>query len=651
MRTFSPCIVTWIVALPCLLFAQDKKTDIVRLSTSEKNRQESQFTLVITAAIDPAYHIYGTEAVEGPIATEVTLELPAGMEKAGAMKLPTGIRHMDEGFGVEVTWLSGKVDFEQPIRITGGGKAGDEIRVSLLYQACTESYCIPPKTITAVHKILAAKSVKIIQENPAETTQKEEPVDTSSVSVLPPGTTGGEKQETSLQERIASYDELRKESLASFIGLALLTGFLALLTPCVFPMIPITVSFFTKYSNTSRIQSLKKSTVYVAGIIVSFTIFGWLMSLIVGATGAQNFAANIWINLGIGALFVVFAISLFGVFEIRLPSWLLNLSQRRSDSGGYVGVLFAGITFTLVSFTCTVQFLGILMVASAQGEWFLPVIGMLCFAAAFSAPFFFLSLFPQYLASLPKSGGWLHATKIVMALVELAAAFKFFSNVDLVLDLEFLTRPALLSIWIVLFGLTGFYLLGKVVFSEDDRTDRIGFGRTSLAIFFLTITTYLIYGLFGNPLQADIDSYLPPMEYGRSVASAPVHGAEDVWIEQYAAGVEKARQTGKPMFIDFTGKTCTNCRLMEKTMFARADVRELFDKMVLVRLWTDFGRDMESNQELQQSLVGSVALPYYAVVSPSGEVLARFGGLERDPEIFKSFLRSGLQRLTAVATK
>ncbi|HNB56531.1 MAG TPA: cytochrome c biogenesis protein CcdA, partial [bacterium] len=451
---------------------------------------------------------------------------------------------------------------------------------------------------------------------------------------------------STIQERTASYESLRKESLGSFIGLAFLTGLLALLTPCVFPMIPITVSYFTKHSASSRAGAVRQSVIYVVGIIASFTLFGWLMSLVVGATGAQNFAANAWVNLAIGILFIVFAMSLFGVFEIRLPSFIVNFSQQQANTGQTIGTLMAGVTFTLVSFTCTVQFLGLLMVAAADGEWFLPVIGMLCFATAFSTPFFFLSLFPQYLANLPKSGGWLHATKIVMGLVEIAAAFKFFSNVDLVWDLQWLTRPAMLSIWITLFGVSGIYLLGKIRWSVEDEVEEIGFGRTMTGLLFISFTVYLLSGLFGNPLQADMDAYLPPSDYGvvRTAGNAKSTESHETWIEDYEAALREARTSGKPLFIDFTGKTCTNCRLMEKTMFTRADVQFYFDRMVLTRLWTDFGENMERYQDLQQRLVGSVALPFYVIITPDEKVLARFGGLERDPEIFKSFLADGLQK-------
>jgi thiol:disulfide interchange protein DsbD len=637
-------VLAFILTIPPL-HSQTELPSLVTISTFESAVAGDEFALQVRADIDPRYHIYGTEPVEGPIPTEVTVDLPGGLAKAGPLKAPGGVRHFDEGFGVEVTWLSGRVVFEQPIRIVSAVSEA-EIRVRLLYQACTETYCLPPKTAETVHAIskeVRRRSMGLKKERAPEREKTLRAEDSSTAATMAPDSEAGKAaSEASLQSRLDSYDKLRGESLWSFIGLALLTGLLALLTPCVFPMIPITVSFFTKYSDATRVQALRKSLVYVGGIVASFTLFGWLMSLIVGATGAQNFAANVWVNLAIGLLFVAFAMSLFGVFEIRLPAVLVNFSQRHSDTGGNIGILFAGITFTLVSFTCTVQFLGILMVASASGEWFLPIIGMLCFAAAFSAPFFFLSLFPQYLASLPKSGGWLHATKIVMALVELAAAFKFFSNVDLVWDLEFLTRPALLSVWIVLFGLSGFYLLGKIHFSADDQAEQIGFGRTSLAMLFLSLTVYLVYGLFGNPLQADIDSYLPPLEYGRMSVAPRASEANDHWIENYDEALRRARQTGRSMFVDFTGKTCTNCRLMEKTMFVREDVRALFDRMILVRLWTDFGERQEFNQALQQRLVGSVALPFYAVVDPQEHVRARFGGLERDPEVFKAFLRSGL---------
>lgn len=627
-----------------------QQTPVVQLSSAESSFQNGRLILSVSAQIDPQYHIYGVEELDGPIATAVTFELPDGLELDGALIVPPGKKHFDQGFGIDVTWHSGTVIFQQPVKIVSK-PAGNAIKISFRYQACTETYCLPPKTLTYVHtlseNILAFKTAGIQtksneKKSTAEIVKKDavkQSDDTSAVAA-----------EKTINQRTDSYESLRKESLASFIGLAFLTGFLALLTPCVFPMIPITVSFFTKHSATTRIQSLKKSLVYVAGIIFSFTLFGWFMSIVVGAAGAQNFAANVWINMIIGVLFVVFAISLFGVFEIRLPSFLVNWTQSKSDSQGYAGTLFAGVTFTLVSFTCTVQFLGLLMVASANGEWFLPIVGMLAFATAFSAPFFLLSLFPQYLANLPKSGSWLHATKIVMAFVEIAAAFKFFSNVDLVWDMELLTRPVLLSIWIVIFGVAGFYLLGKIQFSEDDRVDKIGFGRTSLAMIFLTATVYFIYGLFGNPLQADIDAYLPPADYGvvAGIHSSRGTTAEENWIEHYETALAQAKTADKPMFIDFTGKTCTNCRLMEKTMFVRDDVRELFDQMVLVRLWTDFGADQERYQELQQKLVGSVALPFYAIVDRHGNVLAKFGGLERDPEIFKAFLRDGLNQAKAI---
>ncbi|MBX7151951.1 thioredoxin family protein [bacterium] len=628
-----------------------QQTPVVQLSSGESSLQNGRFILSVTAQIDPQYHIYGVEELDGPIATALTFELPAGLVLDGALVVPQGKKHFDQGFGIDVTWHSGSVIFQQPVKVVSAPSA-NMIKISFRYQACTESYCLPPKTLSYVHtlsdQILSFKAAGV----QAKTNEKSASVEVAKKDTAKQNAdTAGVLKEKTINQRTDSYESLRKESLASFIGLAFLTGFLALLTPCVFPMIPITVSFFTKHSATTRIQSLKKSLVYVAGIIFSFTLFGWFMSIVVGAAGAQNFAANVWINMIIGILFVVFATSLFGVFEIRLPSFLVNWTQSKSDSQGYAGTLFAGVTFTLVSFTCTVQFLGLLMVASANGEWFLPIIGMLAFATAFSAPFFVLSLFPQYLANLPKSGSWLHATKIVMAFVEIAAAFKFFSNVDLVWDLTLLTRPVLLSIWIVIFGVAGFYLLGKLQFSEDDRVEKIGFGRTSLAMIFLTATVYFVYGLFGNSLQSDIDAYLPPADYGvvAVVHSQSRTAKEENWIEHYETALERASTSDKPMFIDFTGKTCTNCRLMEKTMFVREDVRELFDQMVLVRLWTDFGADQERYQELQQKLVGSVALPFYAVVDRHGNVLAKFGGLERDPEIFKAFLRDGLNQAKAMA--
>jgi thiol:disulfide interchange protein DsbD len=639
------------------IYSQQPPT--VKLSVNAGAVNGTSFSLDIKAVIDPKYHIYGIERLEGPVPTSVTFQLPENIKIKGRLISPEGKKHFDEGFGIDVTWHSGTAVFQQLLELVGPLNASDAIGVEFQYQACTESYCLPPKTIKTVYNLPTSiigllKKIPLAIQKPAsdqdKTDHRNQPAIKDTVLSFVKGNLKIESTEKSVNERTASYEALRSESLASFIGLAFLTGFLALLTPCVFPMIPITVSYFTKHSATSRAQAIKQSLIYIFGIIFSFALFGWLMSLIVGASGAQNFAANVWVNLVIGVLFIVFSLSLFGVFEIRLPSFIVNFSQQHSDTGRNAGTLFAGVTFTLVSFTCTVQFLGLLMVASANGEWFLPIIGMLCFAAAFSSPFFFLSLFPQYLANMPKSGSWLHATKIVMAFVEVAAAFKFFSNVDLVWDSEILTRPVLLSVWIVLFGISGFYLLGKIKFSEDDTVDSIGAGRTGLGLFFMSLTVYLLSGLFGHPLQADLDSYLPPADYG--VVQAAVSREEKnekAWIENYAAALERARETGKPLFIDFTGKTCTNCRLMEKTMFVRNDVGEMFDQMVLSRLWTDFSEYQEMNQELQQKFVGSVALPFYVIIDPEENVLATFGGLERDPEIFKMFLKDGLERMKITA--
>lgn len=600
------------------IVAQDP--DIVTVRVDSRVTPENRIVLIADATIRPPYHIYGVVPVEGPIATEIAWELPAGLEVDGSLVAPAGEKHFDQGFEKEVVWYSGTPRFEQAIRVISA--SGDvPIRVRVRYQACTETYCLPPTTVSAEY-VLTIPSGMAAQGRSTQDTA----LDSRTVN-----------------ERIQSYQVLRKESMLSFIGLAFLTGLIALLTPCVFPMIPITVSFFTKHAAPTRPQAIQKALIYVGGIISSFALFGWLMSLILGASGAQNFAANPWVNLAIAALFVLFALSLFGVFEIRLPNFLIRLTQTQSASHSNLGILFAGITFTLVSFTCTVQFVGILMVASASGEWFLPILGMLCFAAAFSAPFFFLALFPQYLASMPKSGGWLHETKIVMAFIEIAAAFKFLSNVDLVWDMQWLTRPALLSIWIVLSAMCGWYLLGKIRFQEDEALEKVGVGRGALSFWFLSTAVYLASGLFGQPLQADLDAYLPPVEYGAVRAAGTSH---EKWIEDYATAVTQSRQTGKPIFVDFTGKTCTNCRLMEKTIFTRPDVQEIFDQMVLARLWTDFGDQQEEYQALQQRLVGSVALPFYVILDDEENVLASFGGLERDPELFKSFLRKGLQNNT-----
>ena len=550
--------------------------------------------------IDSSFHFYGLNKVEGPIPTAIRYDtIPFRLLDKGKPK-----PHFDEGFQVDVLWYSGKDRFliEVP-----ADQFDPNIPVTIQYQLCTTSFCYPPKE-EAINVFAATEAFKQVEQVSAD----------------------------------FSYSTIKGESFWGFIIFALSMGFLALLTPCVFPMIPITVSFFTKHAESTKKDAIKFGLLYGLGIVITFTLFGFLVSQLFGAAGVQNFAANPIVNLIIGITFIFFAFSLFGLFDIQLPTSWLNKVNKLGLKPGKLGLFFAGVAFALVSFTCTVQFVGLLLVAAAQGDWLYPLFGMLVFSAAFASPFVLLAIFPQFIAQMPKSGGWLHATKIVMAFVEVAAAFKFFSQADLVWDLELLTRPVMLCIWVVLFLLSGLYLLGMFKLSEQDQVEKIGVFRLAAAFFFLVIALYLSTGLTGKALQADIDSYLPPIEYGQLIGekSGQVlsHQERLDWIEVYQDGLDKAKQTAEYIFIDFTGKTCTNCRWMEKNMFTRPEIEKRLEQFVLVRLWTDFGEQKESNQNLQMEMFQTVAQPYYAILDANGKLIRSFPGMTRNAREFEAFL-------------
>jgi thiol:disulfide interchange protein DsbD len=470
---------------------------------------------------------------------------------------------------------------------------------------------------------------------------------------------------------MGSLDDIEraeKEGLMSYLGLAALMGALALLTPCVFPMIPITISFFTKRTQTTRKRSLRDAGLYSVGIILTFTAIGFLFAIILGASGINDFATNPWVNIAIATVFVVLALNLFGMFEIQLPTSLLNRLNRKAQTEGdsIGGVLLMGLVFSLTSFTCTVPFVGGLMVSATAGKWLWPLMGMAVFATVFAAPFFLLALFPAVLKSLPKSGGWLNSVKVVMGFAELAAAIKFFSNADLVWAWGILTREVFLAIWIAIALLTTVYLLGRFRLPHDTPSDSVGPMRVMFAVGSLSIAFWFLTGIFGANL-GELDALTPPQFYPGKGNTSPlailVHAgsgpgsadataaSEDAWIvDDYAKALKAARETGKPIFVDFTGYTCTNCRWMEKHMFTRSDVAELMKRYVLVRLYTD-GRDSvhRVNRKMQIDRFKTIALPYYAVISPGDSVIDKFPGMTRKSELFVSFLERA--SATQVATR
>ncbi len=591
-------------------FAQSPKPVKVEIRLSEDRvTAGDQLILITTVTLEEGWHIYAiNEKIDGPIATFIDVDGSGIIKSVGKTREPTPIKKYDSGFQKDTYFHEGIVVFETPIELDPLIIPGSNtLNASILYQACNASLCLPPKSETA------------------------------------------------------KLDFEISTGLGSFFLLSISMGLLALLTPCVFPMIPITISYFTKQGEIEGRNPVKQASVYSAGIIATYTVLGLLLAVTLGASGANQLAASPWVNLFIGGLFIYFALSLFGMYEIELPSALRQFTLKQEGRGGYVGTLFMALTFTLTSFTCTVQFVGLLLVRAVQGDWFWPALGMLIFSAAFALPFFFLALFPQYMARMPKSGGWLNSVKVVMGFLELAAAFKFLSNTDLVWQWNIFTRPVVLTVWVVIVFLTGLYILGKIRLPHDTPLETIGVPRLILSIILLTFSIYMARGIIGQPIHGLIDSYLPPKIQGGMVA-APTFGARgggtvlnesiselDVssahngWIRDYDEGVKVAEELGKPIFLNFTGITCTNCRWMETNMFTEPEVVELFDNFVLIELFTDMGPRSKEWQKMEEQRFGTVALPYYVILSSDGqEEIASFAGMTPNLQQFVRFLNRGL---------
>ena len=601
-------------------YSQFKTPVTISTEVENSSRPGEVAHVLIKASMDDEWHIYALEnAGEGPVASRIKISGDI-VDEQGLIEHREPIEKFDEGFGVKTRFFKGTTDFRVPIRIKEDAPIGETtLSVYMLYQVCNESLCYPPAEVNIDASI-------IIEDGPVR----------KEFSEFVPKRTVSSSSEINLDDAIAA-------GFWSFVLLSISMGFLALLTPCVFPMIPITVSFFTHQGELEDQKPLNQAIVYTLGIVATFSILGMILAVTLGATGANQLAANPWVNLFIGSLFVYFALSLFGAYEIQLPQSLRQLSLDQEKRGGYIGTLFMAVTFTLTSFTCTVQFVGLLLVAASQGQWFWPLLGMIVFSTAFAAPFFFLALFPQYLAKMPKSGGWLNSVKVVMGFLELAAAFKFFSNTDLVWGWGFFTFNSVLAIWTMIMFFTGLYLLGKIQLPHDSKLESLGVARMMLSLFFLTFSLYMGTGLFGRPIHGMIYSYLPPkLEKEFSAVDKDNNTEKLIWYSNLEQAFTEAKLVEKPIFLDFTGYTCTNCRWMETNIFTLKDVEDRFNELILVHLYTDGGENHKEYQQYEIERFGTAALPYYVILSPQDEVLATFPGLTRDVDEFLDFLDKGL---------
>jgi thiol:disulfide interchange protein DsbD len=563
---------------------------------------KSATDLVLHAEIDKGWHLYSIVPTkgEGPVPTTITAKTPLAL--AGKISESKPITKLDPNFGLVVNYFEDKADFTVPVKFGTDPKQG---AVAVRFQLCNDRTCIPPTT------------VEVPLNAPSST------ADTATALTANPAAGTGPNKTTDTYA--ASISGAKANGIFAFLTFAFGAGLLSLLTPCVFPMIPITVSFFSKQKAASGAKiGIGQAVAFCLGIVSSFAVFGILVTLVFGATGIQRFATNPWINLVLAAIFILLALSLLGIYTVNLPGKLVNAFTGAQGKGGLIAPVVMGLTFTLTSFTCTVPFVGAILAGASQGDLLYPVLGMIAYGTAFSLPFFLLALFPQYLAKLPKSGSWLETVKAFMGFIEIAAALKFLSNADLVLQTNIFTRPIFLGIWALVALAAGLYLLNVYRLPHMEKPAKIGPFRLAFGACSVAVAVWFALSLGGKSL-GELEAFMPPTDSG--------------WIKDYKRALALAQQTGRPILINFTGVTCTNCRWMEKNMFPKAEVQAALHRYVTVELYTD--RELASdqmNKQLEQDLTNTVTLPEYVEVSPDGKKLADFPGSTRDTSEFVSFL-------------
>ena len=594
------------------------------VSTDLENCVKSNFTLdrniyypgenlLLNIDIDVAngYHIYSVHPNKSLSPTYINVLDTLYFSQIGIMHEPKPLKKFDESFNQYISYHKKSFQLVQDFKLSENINSGKyNINAELIYLACDETKCIPKwdNFIFSFEVYEGNKRSNYDYDLILDFTEEIEPTAVA----------------TELNNEIS-------KGLFSFIVFSIGMGFLALLTPCVFPMIPITVSYFTKVGEKDNSSPLFSASLYALGIVLIFTSLGLLLSFTIGASGAGDLAANPWVNIFIATLFIYLAFSLFGFYEIQVPSIFRQFSVNQESKGGVLGILFMSLTFTLTSFTCTVAFVGALLAAASQGEFIWPVIGMLSFSCAFAFPFFFLALFPQYLSKLPQSGGWLNSVKVVMGFLELAAALKFISNADLVWNWGIFNRFIVLLIWAIIFISISIYLLGLIRMPFDDKVKKLTFIRILFSFLFLSSGIYLSSGLFNRNIHGLIESYLPP-------------STEENWISNIDDAYIQAAIEDKPIFIDFTGYTCTNCRWMEINIFEDQRVISLFDNFILTKLYTDGKEDIHKfNRELEIERFGTSALPYYVILTKDDRVISTFPGMNTDVSVFIKFLEESLK--------
>ncbi len=622
-----------------------------------EKKSTSEYVLTFNGNIEAGWHVYSQFTPEdGPLPAEFIFhDNKSNYEFIGKATESETKREFNEIFGVDEIFFSDKVTFTQLIKQINPEK--EIIQVELSYQVCKENCISETKYFEFNLKTLEAKEIQAADIVNEKTTK------TDANSTI-------EKQPESKES---------DSSLYMIFFIAFLSGFAALLTPCVFPMIPMTVSFFTKQSK-NKAKGIKNAIIYGISIVLIYVFLGTVITLIFGADALNALSTNVWFNVIFFVLLVVFALSFLGAFEIMLPNSWANKVDRQADKGGILGIVFMALALAIVSFSCTGPIIGTLLVEAASKGGIAPIVGMLGFSFALALPFMLFAMFPGWLNTLPKSGGWLNTVKVFLGFIELALAFKFLSNADLVLQLHWFEREIFLAIWIAIFGTLAFYLFGKITLPHDSPSSSISVGRLSIGLVVLVFTIYLIPGLWGAPLKL-ISGFPPPMTYSESPygvggsnrestsAIALPDGAHKgphdiVAFTDYEKGLAYAKTVNKPILLDFTGFACVNCRKMEDYVWSDPRILQILNnEVVLISLYVDDKRELPINEQYISKETGKKiksignkwsdfqitrykanAQPYYIILDTKEKSLNQPVGYMPDITEYEQWLKYGIKQ-------
>ena len=650
--------------------------DPVHFKTEWKSISANEAEIIFSATIDPGWHVYSTDLGDGgPTQATINIDKISGATLDGKLKPGSNeIKKMDPIFEMEVKFFEKTAKFTQKVKLTGGKYS---VSGYLEYGACNDENCLPPTSVDFTFSGEVPAQAKAADTKEKEAPKKEEAlveaVAKADTAVEALAAADSTVAETTLQgttnywtpviSELSSYGEGTNEESHSWIYIfftGLIGGLLALFTPCVWPIIPMTVSFFLKRTKDKK-KGIRDAWTYGASIVVIYVTLGLAITLIFGASALNALSTNAIFNILFCLMLVVFAASFFGAFEITLPSkWSNAVDSKAEATTGLLSIFLMAFTLSLVSFSCTGPIIGFLLVeVSTSGSVVAPAIGMLGFAIALALPFTLFAMFPSWLKSMPKSGGWMNVIKVSLGFLELAFALKFLSVADLAYGWRILDRETFLALWIVIFGLLGMYLLGKIKFPHDDDNTKVGVGRFFLALFSLAFAVYMIPGLWGAPLKA-VSAFAPPMQtQDFNLYKNEVHAK----FNDFDAGMEYARQNHKPVMIDFTGYGCVNCRKMELAVWTDPQISQIMnDDYVLITLYVDDKEPlpehikvMENGKErtlrtigdkwsyLQRSKFGANAQPFYVLLDNEGKPLNSSYSYDEDIAKYKDFLQTGLK--------